>query len=186
MKTYRKKDYPVAEIRRFLEPGPIVLVSSAYQGKTNIMTMGWHAVMEFVPSLIGCVISDANHSFELIRRSRECVINVPTADLAPTVVGIGNTSGRDTDKFARFGLTRVPGRRVKAPLIAECYANLECRLVDARLVRKYDFFIFEVVQAHAATSPRTPRTLHYQGNGVFMLSGPNTSRYRKLFRPEML
>jgi flavin reductase (DIM6/NTAB) family NADH-FMN oxidoreductase RutF len=186
MKSYRKKDFPVAAIRRFLEPGPIVLVSSAWKGKANIMTMGWHTVMEFTPSLVGCVISNANHSFEMIRRSRQCVINVPTADLAPQVVGIGNTSGRDTDKFARFELTAVPGTRVKAPLIAECYANLECRLVDARLVRTYNFFIFEVVQAHAATAPPTPRTIHYRGDGVFMLSGANTSRYRKLFRPEML
>jgi flavin reductase (DIM6/NTAB) family NADH-FMN oxidoreductase RutF len=75
---------------------------------------------------------------------------------------------------------------VKAPLVAECYASLECRLADARLVRKYDFFVFEVVEAYAATSPRCPRTIHYRGDGVFMLSGENTGRYRRLFRPEML
>ena len=82
MPSYRKKDFPLDQIRRFLEPGPIVLVSSAWRGKTNIMTMGWHMAMEFSPSLVGCVISEANHSFELIRRSKECVINVPTADVA--------------------------------------------------------------------------------------------------------
>ncbi len=186
MRTYHKRDFPVAGIRQFLEPGPIVLVSSAWRGKSNIMTMGWHTVMEFVPSLVGCVISDANHSFEMIRRSRECVINLPTRDLAAKVVGIGNSSGRDTDKFARFGLTPVPATSVHAPLIAECYANLECRLVDSRLVRTYNFFIFEVVKAHAAARPRTPGTIHYRGDGIFMLSGASTSRYRRLFRPEML
>jgi flavin reductase (DIM6/NTAB) family NADH-FMN oxidoreductase RutF len=186
MRTYDKRDFPLAEIRRFLEPGPIVLVSSGYRGQTNIMTMGWHTVMEFTPSLVGCVISDENHSFELIRRSRQCVINLPTAELAAKVVGIGNCSGRDTDKFTAFGLTPVPGAKVKAPLIGECYANLECRLVDSRLLRKYNFFILEVIKAHAAARPRTPRTLHYRGDGVFMISGTYTSRYRKLFRPEML
>ncbi|HEY3445772.1 MAG TPA: flavin reductase family protein [Myxococcales bacterium] len=186
MKSYVKKDFPVSDIRRFLEPGPIVLVSSAYRGATNLMTMGWHTVMEFTPSLVGCVIASSNHSFELIRKSRECVINVPTDDLAPKVVGIGNCSGRDVDKFAAFGLTAVPGAQVKAPLVAECYASLECKLVDARLVRDYNFFIFECVQAHAATSPRYPRTIHYRGDGVFMLSGPTVTKYRKLFRPEML
>ncbi|MGK3974181.1 flavin reductase family protein [Sorangium sp. So ce118] len=185
-RTYAKKDFPVAEIRRFLEPGPIVLVSSAWKGETNIMTMGWHTVMEFAPSLVGCMISGGNHSFELIRRSKECVINVPTVDLAETVVRIGNCSGRDTDKFAAFGLTPVPGALVGAPLIAECYANLECRLADARLVKTYNFFIFEVVKAHAPTTPRYPRTIHYRGDGVFMLSGESTRRYRRLFRPEML
>ncbi|XXU77060.1 flavin reductase [Sorangium sp. So ce1151] len=83
-------------------------------------------------------------------------------------------------------LTPVPGATVKAPLIAECHANLECRLADARLVKTYNFFIFEVVKAHAPTSPRYPRTLHYRGDGVFMLSGQDTRRYRRLFRPEML
>lgn len=186
MKAYRKKDFPVAEIRRFLEPGPIVLVSSAWRRQTNIMTMGWHTVMEFTPSLVGCVISSANHSFELIRRSKECVINIPTVELAEAVVGIGNSSGRDTDKFSAFGLTPVPGMEVGAPLIAECHASLECRLADARLVKTYNFFIFEVVKAHAASTPRYPRTLHYRGDGVFMLSGTSTRRYRRLFRPDML
>jgi flavin reductase (DIM6/NTAB) family NADH-FMN oxidoreductase RutF len=77
----KKSDFPVSQVRRYLEPGPIVLVSSAYAGARNIMTMGWQTVMEFTPSLVGCVISSANHSFEMIRQSRECVINLPTTKL---------------------------------------------------------------------------------------------------------
>jgi flavin reductase (DIM6/NTAB) family NADH-FMN oxidoreductase RutF len=77
MKTYRKKDYPLSEIRRYLEPGPVVLVSSASKGRTNIMTMGWHMMMQFSPALFGYYIWDGNYSFEMIRRSRECVINCP-------------------------------------------------------------------------------------------------------------
>jgi hypothetical protein len=79
--TFRKKDYPVSEIRRYLEPGPVVLVSSAWKENTNIITMGWHMVLEFSPSLVACCISSTNHSFEMIRRSQECVINVPATDL---------------------------------------------------------------------------------------------------------
>ena len=106
--TFRKKDYPVAEIRRYLEPGPVVLVSSAWKGKTNIMTMGWHMVLEFSPSLVACCISNANHSFDMIRRSKECVINVPTTDLVNEVIGIGNCSGAQVDKFKEFRLTPAP------------------------------------------------------------------------------
>lgn len=186
MKAYDKRDFPVGEIRRFIEPGPIVLVSSAWRGARNIMTMGWHTVMEFQPSLVGCVISSANHSFEMIRKSKECVINVPTEDLAAKVVGIGNTSGRNVDKFAKFGLTAAPAAKVEAPLIEECYANFECRLADSSLIGKYNFFVLEVVKAHVAKSPRYPRTIHYRGDGVFMISGTNTSKYRRLFKPEML
>lgn len=185
MKHPKKVDFPVSEIRRFLEPGPIVLVSSAFKDETNIMTMGWHTVMEFSPSLVGCIIAGGNHSFELIRRSRQCVINVPTVDMAETVVRIGNCSGADVDKFATFGLTPAKAAKVRAPLIAECHANLECRLSDARLVKSYNFFIFEVVKAHAAKSPKYPRTIHYRGEGMFMMSGESRN-FRRLFRPEML
>ena len=186
MTRYRKQDFPVSDIRRFLEPGPIVLVSSAWRGETNIMTMGWHTVMEFAPSLFGCIISGANHSFDLIRKSRECVINIPAEDIARKVVGIGNCSGRDVDKFERFALAAAPAAKVKAPLIEECFANFECRLADGSLIRKYNFFIFEVVKAHVATAPRYPRTIHYRGDGVFMISGTNTAKGRRLFRPGML
>ena len=102
MRAVMKKDFPVSNIRRFLEPGPIVLVSSAWKGETNIMTMGWHTVMEFEPSLIGCMISSGNHSFGMIKASKECVINIPTFDLAKQVVGIGNCSGADVGKFDKF------------------------------------------------------------------------------------
>lgn len=186
MKAYDKRDFPVANVRRFLEPGPIVLLSSAWKGERNIMTMGWHMIMEFQPSLVGCYIWTENHSFGMVRKSKECVINIPTADLAAKVVAIGNTSGRDTDKFAEFGLPAQPGAKVAAPLIAECYASFECRLADSSLIGKYSLFVLEVVKAHVAASPEYPRTLHYRGDGVFMISGTNTRRYRKLFKPHML
>jgi flavin reductase (DIM6/NTAB) family NADH-FMN oxidoreductase RutF len=186
MPTYTKKDFPVSNVRRFLEPGPIVLVSSAYKSETNIMTMGWHMIMEFEPSLIGCIISSANHSFDMIRRGRQCVINLPTEDLAAKVVRIGNSSGRDIDKFAEFDLTAKPATHVRSPLIDECFANFECKLVDFSLIRKYNLFVFEVAKAHVATAPKTPKTIHYRGDGEFMISGENTRRYRKLFRPGML
>ena len=184
-KRAAKIDLPVSLVRRYLEPGPIVLVSSASGGTRNIMTMGWHTVMEFTPSLIGCVIASGNHSFDLIRKSRECVINLPTTVLTDAVVGIGNTSGAEIDKFRHFGLTAAPARRVKAPLIAECHANVECRLHDGAMIDRYNFFIFEVVKAHVARMPRHPETLHHTGDGVSMVSGKIISR-RAQFRPGML
>jgi flavin reductase (DIM6/NTAB) family NADH-FMN oxidoreductase RutF len=186
LKLGPKVDLPVGEIRRFLEPGPIVLVSSHWRGRNNIMTMGWHMVMEFSPSLIGCYIWSENHSFDMVRRSGECAVNVPTVELAREVVGIGNCSGRDVDKFAKFGLTAVAGERVGAPLIGECFASFECKLIDASLIDKYSLFVLEVVKAHVARAPKYPRTMHYRGEGVFMVSGENTARWRRLFRPGML
>lgn len=184
-KKYNKADFPVSDIRRFMEPGPIVLVSSFYKGASNIMTMGWHTVMEFTPSLIGCMIASGNYSYNLIKKSKECVINIPTTDLVNEVVGIGNCSGSDTDKFKKFNLTPETGELVKAPLIKECYANLECKVTDARMLPKYNFFILEVVKAHVAQRPKYPETVHYRGDGTFMVSGKHINLAKK-FKPEML
>jgi flavin reductase (DIM6/NTAB) family NADH-FMN oxidoreductase RutF len=185
MKKYAKRDFPVAKIRRFLEPGPIVLVSSAWKEKMNIMTMGWHMVMETEPSLVGTYIWTEDYTRRMVLKSRECVINIPTVELLDTAIAIGNSTGAEIDKFAEFGLTPVPAKKVSAPLIAECYASFECRLHDSRLVKRYSLFVWEVVKAHAATSPKYPTTFHYRGDGVFMISGRNVSR-RRLFKPEML
>ncbi len=184
-KAYRKRDFPLERIRRFLEPGPIVLVSSAWRAERDIMTMGWHMMLGFQPVLFACYIWDENHSHGLIRRSKECVINLPTADLVDTVIGIGNSSGAEIDKFAHFGLTPVSASVVEAPLIRECYANFECRLYDGSQIRKHGIFIWEIVKARVAGSPKIPRTLHYRGDGEFMLSGDEISR-RSRFKPENL
>ena len=116
------------------------------------------------------MISGRNASFDMLRNSKECVINIPTLELAKQVVGIGNCSGSAIDKFARFGLTPVAASQGGAPLIDECYASLECRLVDARLVNRYNFFILEVVQAWVDRTVKKPQTLHHRGNGEFVVA----------------
>jgi flavin reductase (DIM6/NTAB) family NADH-FMN oxidoreductase RutF len=184
-RVYKKADLPVEKIRKFLEPGPIVLVSSKWKNKTNIMTMGWHTVMEFSPSLIGCMITSANHSFTMIEKSKECVINIPTVDLIDEVIGIGNSTGIHTDKFRKFNLTAENAELVKAPLIKECYANFECRVADTQLLPEYNFFILEVVKAHAAVYPKYPRTVHYRGEGIFMVSGKHIA-FPEKFKPQNL
>ncbi|MBB3192479.1 flavin reductase family protein [Halomonas cerina] len=183
--TTHKETFPVEKVRRYLEPGPIVLVSSAWQDERNVMTMGWHTVMAFSPSLLGCVIASGNHSHDLVRRSGECIINLPTTQLTDTVIGIGNTSGASVDKFEHFGLTAEPAEQVSAPRIRECHAHFECRLIDDSLVDRYDFFIWEVVAAQVAPTPVHPPTLHYTGDGVFMVAGEMIDR-RHQFLPQML
>ena len=166
-----KRSYPPARVYGLLETGPVVLVTTARKGRANIMTMSWHTMMEFEPPLIGCVISGRNASFDALRATKECAINIPTLDLAKQVVGVGNCSGRTVDKFARFGLTPVEASQVQAPLIAECYASLECRVADTRLVNRYNFFVLEVMQAWVDTAVKKPQTLHHRGNGVFVVAG---------------
>lgn len=167
----RKRALPLSRVYRLLEPGPVVLLTTGHEGRANVMTMSWHTMLEFEPPLVGCVVSSRNFSFEGLRASRECVINIPTARLADAVVKCGNVSGRRRDKFAASGLTPVPASEVAAPLVAECYASPECRVVDAALVSRYDFFVLEVVKAWVDPTVRAARTLHHRGRGEFMVAG---------------
>jgi flavin reductase (DIM6/NTAB) family NADH-FMN oxidoreductase RutF len=166
-----KRALALSRVYRLLEPGPVVLLTTARKGLPNVMAMSWHTMMEFEPPLVGCIVSNRNYTFDLLRATRECVINIPTADLARKVVACGNTSGRRVDKFARFRLTPVPAAQVSAPQIAECYANLECKIADARLVSKYNFFVLEVLAAWIDASRKDPRTIHHLGMGTFMVAG---------------
>lgn len=105
-----------------------------------------------------------NHSHDMVRKSGECVINLPTVELLEKVIGIGNCHGQDINKFEKFDLTALPGEEVKAPLIRECYANFECVVYDKKMLPEYSFFIFEVVKAHVPKSPKYPKTVHYTGD----------------------
>jgi flavin reductase (DIM6/NTAB) family NADH-FMN oxidoreductase RutF len=166
-----KRTLPLAAVYRLLEPGPVVLVTTMRKGRPNLMAMSWHTMMEFEPPLVGCVISNRNYSFDALKATKECVIAIPTVELAKKVVACGNSSGRKVDKFAAFGLTPLPATRVAAPLVEECYANLECRIADGRMVDKYNFFVLEVLKAWVDPSRRDPRTIHHRGMGVFMVAG---------------
>lgn len=166
-----KNSFPLSKVYRLLEPGPVVLLTTAHKGKADIMAQSWHTMMEFEPPLVGCVIGGRSLSYEALLKTKECVIAIPSVELAKQVVGIGNCSGRKVDKFGKFKLTPQPASQVEAPLIAECFANLECRVVDTRMVNKYGFFVLEVVQAWMDPVQKKPRTLHHQGRGVFMVAG---------------
>lgn len=166
-----RQSFPLSDVYGLLEPGPVLLLSTARAGRNNIMTLSWHTMIEFEPPLVGCVLSNRDYSFDILRDTGECVLNIPTVELAEQVVGCGNTSGEGVDKFAAFDLTPVDAERVKAPLVDECYASLECRVVDDRLVDQYGLFIVEVVKAWINPLITNPRTIHHRGKGAFMVAG---------------
>lgn len=164
-------ELPLSEVYKLIEPGPVVLLTTIYRGRPNVMTMSWHMMVEFTPPLVACVVSTGDYSFAGLRASRECVIAVPAVEIAETVVAIGNCSGRDTDKFAAFGLTPQPASLVRPPLLADCFANLECRIADTRLVNRYDLFVLEVVKAWIDPARKDARTIHHRGYGSFAVDG---------------
>ena len=165
------RDLPLSKVYQVIEPGPVVLLTTARKGRRNVMTMSWHMMVEFEPPLVACVISSGNHSFAALKATGECVIAVPAAGLADQVVRVGNASGREIDKFEAFGLTAVPAERIGAPLVKECFANLECKVADRRLVEAYNLFVLEVVKAWVDPKQKAPKTLHHRGYGTFAIDG---------------
>lgn len=166
-----KKSFPLAKVYQLLEPGPVVMVSTARKEKSNIMTMSWHMMIDFEPPIIGCVISNRNYTFNILKETKECVINIPTVELISKVVGVGNTTGSKIDKFKEFNLSQEAASKVKAPLISECYANLECRVIDMKMVEKYNIFILEVLKAWVTPFDKRPLTIHHCGQGIFTVDG---------------
>ena len=166
-----KKSFSLSKAYQLLEPGPVVMITTSLKDKPNIMTLSWHMVIDFEPPLVGIVLSNQNYSFSALKKTKECVINIPTVELVKQVVGVGNCSGSTVDKFEQFHLTPQAASHVKAPLIDECYANLECRVIDMKLAEKYNLFILEVLKAWVTPSKKRTRTMHHCGNGVFVVDG---------------
>lgn len=166
-----KKSFPLSKVYQLIEPGPVIMVTTARKGKPNIMTMAWHMMIDFVPPLIACVMGEEDYSFEILKETKECVINIPSVELASKVVKVGSTTGSKVDKFKKFHFTQEPASKVNVPMIGECFANLECKVIDMQLVAQYNIFILEVVKAWITTAKKRPRTIHHCGNGVFVVDG---------------
>jgi len=175
-----KSEFPLARVYGLIEPGPVVLLSTKHRGKHNVMPMSWTMMMEFEPPLIACIVSARNDSFAALDASGECVINIPTMEIAEAVVGCGNCTGKDIDKFERFDLTPQPASQVDAPLIGECFASLECKVADRGWVDRYNLFVLEVVKAWLDADLPDGPTLHHRGFGRFMLAGETVELQSKM------
>ena len=160
-----------------MESGPVILVTTHDGHKSNIMTISWTMVMDFTP-VFAITTGEWNHSFAALRKTRECVIAIPTVDMLDTVVGIGTCSGTDIDKFAKFKLTAVRGKVVKSPLIKECLANIECKVID--IIEKHNIVVMQAVAACMDTARKEKRMVHAVGDGTFIVDG------RKIDRRKMM
>lgn len=168
---------------RLLESGPVVMVTTrASDGTPNVMTMGFHMMMRHEPALIGAVIGPWDHTFGALQETGECVIVVPTIDLAQTVVDVGNCSGAQLDKFETFGLTAMHSGRVRAPSIMEGIANLECTVVDRSMVSRYNLFVLEVQRIVIDESRSERRLIHHQGDGKFVADGEVLDLHERMVR----
>ena len=171
------KPLKISKAFTLMEPGPVVLVTTNDGKNNNIMTISWTMVVDFSPTF--AITTGAwNYSFTALRKTKECVISIPAVDIIDKVIGIGTCSGADTDKFEKFKLTAMKGKNVKAPLIKECIANIECKVID--IVKKHSIIVLEGVAAYIDDSRKEKRTFHAVGDGTFIVDG------RKISRKEMM
>lgn len=160
-----------------LESGPVVLVTTHDGKKDNIMTISWTMVLDFSPTF-AITTGEWNHSFAALRKNRECVIAIPTIDMLDELVGIGTCSGSDTDKFAKFRLTPERGKIVRPPLIKECLANIECRVIE--IVKRHNIVVLEAVAACIDKARKEKRTVHAVGDGTFIVDGRRIDRRKAM------
>jgi flavin reductase (DIM6/NTAB) family NADH-FMN oxidoreductase RutF len=172
------KKMPLSKAFTLIESGPVVLVTTSDGKKDNIMTISWTMVMDFTP-IFAITTGPWNYSYTALRKSKECVISIPTVDLLDKVVGVGTCSGADTDKFERFGLTPVKGKYVRSPLIKECLANIECKVRD--IVQKHNIVVLEGVAAYFDSSRKEKRTVHAIGDGTFIIDGRRLNRKKMMW-----
>jgi flavin reductase (DIM6/NTAB) family NADH-FMN oxidoreductase RutF len=167
------EDLPISKAFTLIEPGPVILVTTNDGHKDNVMAISWTMVVDFTPKF--AITTGAwNYSYTALTKTKECVIAIPTVDLLDTVVGVGTCSGKDTDKFETFGLTRVKAKHVRAPLIAECLANIECRVAD--IVERHGIVVLEGVAAYIDGARKEKRLIHAVGDGTFVVDGRHFDR----------
>ncbi|MBU3069842.1 flavin reductase family protein [Aestuariicella sp. G3-2] len=171
------KSMPLHKAFTLLEPGPVTLITTRNGDRRNIMTISWTMVMDFTPRF-AITTGPWNFSYKALKKTRECVIAIPTVDMIDTVVGIGVCSGGETDKFDKFKLTPVQGKYVEAPLIGECLANIECTVVE--IIKRHNIVVLDAVAASINSTRKETRMLHAVGDGSFIVDG------RKLDRREMM
>jgi flavin reductase (DIM6/NTAB) family NADH-FMN oxidoreductase RutF len=171
------EDLPLNKAFTLIEPGPVVLVTTHDGRKDNVMTITWTMVLDFSASF-AITTGPWNHSYDALEKNRECVLAIPTVDMLDTAVGVGTCSGRDVDKFKKFNLTRVKARHIRPPLIEQCVANIECRVVD--IIERHNIVIMQGVAAYFDSDRQEKRLIHAIGDGTFVVDG------RKFDRKEMM
>ena len=166
-----KKEVPLSKAKWIIEPGCVLLVTSGSTDKANVMTFSWQSPLHSgEPCIIMLAINPNRYTYELIKSNNQFVLNVPGEEIADKVHGAGTVSGRQVDKFKKYGFTPVPAVIVSPPLIDECAAHLECNLTKVIDLDHHHLLIGNAVHASAderyfdgCWDPERFHTLHYLG-----------------------
>jgi flavin reductase (DIM6/NTAB) family NADH-FMN oxidoreductase RutF len=183
-----REPVPLPKAYRLLNHGPTVLVTSAHNGRRNVMAAAWNMALDFDPPKVAVVIDKSTVTREFVEASGKFALNVPARAIASQVLAVGRTSARELDakvyedKFAAYGLQTFICDDPELPHVEGCVAWLECKVIPEPHIQKtYDLFLGEVTAAWAdsrvfsnghwtydANTPSELQTLHYVAGGTFL------------------
>jgi flavin reductase (DIM6/NTAB) family NADH-FMN oxidoreductase RutF len=171
----------IENVLTFIEPGPVVLVATRNGETDNLMTISWTIALDFNQDFALCT-GPWNESFQTLMDTKECVVAVPGADLMEQTVRVGTVDGSQVDKFKAFGFTAQPADIVNAPLIRECLASIECKVIG--YVESYNLIILHAEKLWIQTNAKDKRMFHARGDGTFMIDGEEKN-YRSLMENKL-
>ncbi|MGQ9460147.1 MAG: flavin reductase family protein [Candidatus Bathyarchaeaceae archaeon] len=146
----RKVEVDLSSAYRLLHPRLVVLVSCVDEaGKANVITLAWSMPVSINPPIVAISIAPKRYSHQLIQKTGEFVVNIPTMNIVRETLFCGRRSGKTYDKFKETGLTPLPAKMVQPPIIKECVAHLECKLHQQITVGDHTLFIGRVLTAYA-------------------------------------
>ncbi len=140
-----KENVPFSQSARMLQPGPLALVTSQLKGQPNVMAAAWVFPLSLDPAIASVSLRPTRFTHQIISKSEEFVLNIPSLALLKQVHYCGSVSGRDVDKFKQSGLTPVTAKEVAAPLIEQCLAHVECGLINAITFGDHTLFVGQVL-----------------------------------------
>lgn len=185
--NYEKVEVSVSSSYRLLHPMHIVLVSCVgKRGRPNIITLAWAMPTSINPPLVAVSIAPRRHSYLLIEKTKEFVVNIPTMDILNETLFCGRKSGKYYDKFKETGLTASRSRKVKTPIIKECVAHLECKLHSQLTTGDHTIFVGEIVEAYADKEAFTDKYNLKNARMIFHLGGNEFATLgSKVFKPKL-
>ena len=167
-----------------LFPLPAALLSVAAPGRRpNIITLAWVGIVCSNPPMLAAAIRSSRHSHAMVKEAGEFVLNIAADDMAEVVDGCGSVSGRDTDKFARFGLHAIPSEKVSSPAIDECPLALECVVRQSLPLGSHELFIAEIVSVRADEDVLAPDGQVDASKVAPLCYCPGDARYFRLGGP---
>lgn len=137
--------------QRILFPLPTTLVVTGTLENANIVTIAWVSLLTSAPPTLGISVGQKGFSGDAIKKNQNFTVNIATADIITESDFCGITSGKDIDKFEKTGLTKMPSKIIQSPIIKECPLNIECKLIESKIIGATNHLIGEIVQTHIDT-----------------------------------